>query len=53
MAHEWGTFTTVQGSDGSAPGGLMHADRDLPEFVRDIGDTAGVSGKMDTPVIHF
>ena len=56
IAHEWGTFTTVQGSDGSALGGLMHDDRDLPEFVHDIRDTAGVTGvhgKMETPVIYF
>jgi hypothetical protein len=56
IAHEWGTFTTVQGSDGSSLGGLMHDDRDLPEFVHDIRDTAGVTGvhgKMETPVIYF
>lgn len=56
IAHEWGTLTTVQGSDGSALGGLMHDDRDLPSFVHDIRSTRGVTGvhgKMETPVIYF
>lgn len=56
VVHEWGTFTTVQGSDGVVLDGLRHEERDLPAFVHDIRDFAGISGvspKMETPVIYF
>ena len=55
-AHEWGTFTSVQGSDGVVLDGLTHEARDLPSFVYDLRDTAnitGVSPKMETPVVYF
>ncbi|MGE0431497.1 MAG: hypothetical protein AB7K09_04045 [Planctomycetota bacterium] len=54
--HEWGTFTSLQGSDGSTLDGLRHEERDLPAFVYDIRDKHGVTGiapKMETPVIYF
>jgi len=54
--HEWGTFTAVQGSTGTVLDGLSHEERDLPEFVHDIRDFAGITGvspKMETPVIYF
>lgn len=56
VAHEWGTFTSVQGSDGVVLDGLMHEETDLPEFVYDLRDEAGVTGvspKMETPVVYF
>ena len=54
--HEWGTLTSVQGSDGVTLDGLRHEERDLPSFVhhlRDVNRLTGVSPKMETPVIYF
>lgn len=56
VAHEWGTFTSVQGSDGVVLDGLQHEETDLPSFVYDLRDRAGITGvspKMETPVIYF
>ncbi len=33
VVHEWGTFTSVQGSDGIALEGLQHEEEGLPAFV--------------------
>lgn len=33
--HEWGTFTSVQGADGTGLEGLHHEEEALPEFVYD------------------
>jgi hypothetical protein len=33
VVHEWGTFTSMQGSDGIALEGLQHEEESLPEFV--------------------
>jgi hypothetical protein len=33
VVHEWGTFTSVQGSDGVALEGLQHEEESLPGFV--------------------
>lgn len=54
--HEWGTFTSVQGSNGVTLGGLTHDPVGLPPFVYDIRDRMGLSGsspKMETPVVYF
>jgi hypothetical protein len=54
--HEWGTLTTVQGSDGVVLDGLTHEESGLPAFVYDLRDRArltGVSPKMETPVIYL
>jgi len=32
-AHEWGTFTSVQGSDGETLAGLEHEEEALPSFI--------------------
>jgi len=59
VVHEWGTFTTVQGSDGVILDGLSHDEKDLPEFVHDLrkgryGRNMAVRGiKMETPVVYF
>ena len=56
VAHEWGTFTSVMGSDGTTLSGLSHEERDLPSFVYDIREFAALTGaspKMETPVIYF
>ncbi|MBI2372827.1 MAG: hypothetical protein HYV07_02390 [Deltaproteobacteria bacterium] len=63
-AHEWGTFTSVMGSDGKSLEGLQHTEELLPSFVhmRDAtaGPTKGAGGlaapvhqKLETPVIYF
>lgn len=54
--HEWGTFVSVQGSDGIALDGLRHHDRDLPPFVYDLAQRGGILAlqlKMETPVVYF
>jgi hypothetical protein len=33
VAHEWGTFTSMQGSDGITLDGLQHEEEGLPDFV--------------------
>ncbi len=33
VVHEWGTFTSMQGSNGSALEGLQHEEESLPDFV--------------------
>jgi hypothetical protein len=33
VVHEWGTFTSVQGSDGVSLEGLQHEEEGLPSFV--------------------
>jgi hypothetical protein len=61
IVHEWGTDTTVVGSDGSLQRGLHHEEEDLPAFVYDrvkAAREAGMSGpsvevKMETPVTYF
>lgn len=37
VVHEWGTFTSVVGSDGQALEGLHHEEESLPEFVHRFG----------------
>ncbi|MGE0190834.1 MAG: hypothetical protein AB7T63_02225 [Planctomycetota bacterium] len=54
--HEWGTLTSVQGSDGVVLDGLAHDETGLPSFVYDLRDRTrltAVSPKMETPVIYF
>jgi len=59
IAHEWGTFTSVAGPDGTAVSWHPLAGSiDLPCFVyhfRDPGFKGGLYGtvRMETPVIYF
>lgn len=67
QVHEWGTFTTVAGSDGILLTGLQREEEHLPPFVHHhpgfhggvINVKAmpvparGVRVKMETPVIYF
>jgi hypothetical protein len=64
VVHEWGTFTSLQGSDGKTQLGMAHEEEALPFFVhgRDTLSTyaksleypAGpVTQKMETPVLYF
>jgi len=38
-AHEWGTFTSLVGSDGKTQPGMYHEDEVLPDFVHTFGET--------------
>mgnify|MGYP003690441857 CR=1 FL=1 len=38
-AHEWGTFTSLVGSDGKTQTGMYHEDEHLPDFVHEFGET--------------
>ncbi|MCO5142877.1 MAG: hypothetical protein M9962_07295 [Oligoflexia bacterium] len=39
IAHEWGTFTSLVGSNGVTQHGMYHEDEVLPEFVHSFGET--------------
>ncbi len=63
--HEWGTFTSVSGSDGVLLPGLQQEEEPLPTFVHShagmgwnygkgwVRPLTNVTVKMETPVIYF
>ena len=57
--HEWGTFTSIAGSEGKAQDWLpLTASTDLPSFVehfREVAFKGGLRGtiRMETPVLYF
>ena len=65
VVHEWGTFTTLEGSDGKFLSGLYHEEEKLPSFVQHEGEEynnglnkgfyecKNVTVKMETPVLYF
>jgi hypothetical protein len=57
VVHEWGTFLSVQGSDGATLGGMVDSDEPLPPFVESRGIQAWqrslMCQKMETPVTYF
>ncbi len=57
IAHEWGTFVSMEGSDGLVLEGLHHDEADLPGFVhsrpRDQLRLHATQSKLETPVIYF
>jgi hypothetical protein len=57
IVHEWGTFLSVQGSDGVTLGGMVDSDEVLPSFVEERGiaswQRAQLFSKMETPVTYF
>src|SRR4051794_28729459 len=57
VVHEWGTFLSVQGSDGATLGGMVDSEEKLPSFVRERDlngrNRAGMFQKMETPVTYF
>src|SRR5262249_30274635 len=57
IVHEWGTFLSVQGSDGGTLGGMVESEEDLPNFVRERGlggrNRACLMQKVETPVTYF
>jgi len=57
IVHEWGTFLSMSGSDGSTLDGMYHEEHALPAFVhsrsRDQLRLPLVLLKGETPVIYF
>jgi hypothetical protein len=57
VVHEWGTFLSVQGSDGVTLGGMVDSDEPLPGFVEarsiESWQRAIMTQKMETPVTYF
>jgi hypothetical protein len=58
IAHEWGTFTSVAGEDGTAvQWAPLSGTSDLPCFVRHLGPVhaklARSLVRMETPVLYF
>lgn len=62
IAHEWGTFTSVQSAKGSVLEGLHHEEEPLPSFVfkrargywgKGMEVLSQVTQKLETPVIYF
>ena len=55
--HEWGTFLSVQGSDGETLGGMVDSEEVLPAFVDMRGvptwERSMILMKMETPVTYF
>lgn len=65
--HEWGTFTTLHGSDGGSLSGLYYEEERLPDFVYHLPGFSpdpyiftngykpckNVTVKMETPVLYF
>ncbi len=68
VVHEWGTYTSLQGSDGEDVDGMHYEEESLPAFVHgriaeaptmsaskrtEEAFLAGVTQKLETPVIYF
>src|SRR6266545_646594 len=57
VVHEWGTFVSMESSDGLVLEGLHHDEADLPSFVhsrpRDQLRLHATQSKLETPVIYF
>ena len=58
-AHEWGTFTSIAGPDGTALTWIpLNSSTDLPDFVEHLANSdfkGGLRGtiRMETPVLYF
>ena len=49
VVHEWGTFTSLVGSNGQAQNGMYHEDEALPDFVK-LAEAFGAVGlRAKTP----
>ncbi|MGZ5279897.1 MAG: hypothetical protein ACXWC9_08145 [Pseudobdellovibrionaceae bacterium] len=51
VVHEWGTFTSLQGSNGKDQIGIYHDDEKLPDFVHGLGEILG-KPIVQVPVDH-
>ena len=50
--HEWGTFTSLVGSNGVTQHGMYHEDEALPDFVHGFGETLATVEPTPTPRPH-
>jgi len=50
-AHEWGTFTSLVGSNGITQNGMYHEDEALPGFVHGFGDMINAPPPIAQPPI--
>src|SRR5262245_27648507 len=48
-AHEWGTFTSLVGSNGITQNGMYHEDEPLPDFVHSFGELRLEAALPPTP----
>lgn len=48
-AHEWGTFTSLVGSNGVTQNGMYHEDEHLPGFVHGFGELRTETPPLITP----
>ncbi|MGZ3670257.1 MAG: hypothetical protein ACXWR4_10155, partial [Bdellovibrionota bacterium] len=48
-AHEWGTFTSLVGSNGITQNGMYHEDEPLPDFVHGFGAIQPAAPQPVTP----
>lgn len=57
IVHEWGTFLTMNGSDGITLDGMYHEEHALPSFVHSRSNDQlhirSAMSKGETPVIYF
>jgi hypothetical protein len=57
IVHEWGTYLSVQGSDGVTLGGMIDSEEKLPLFVHEEAlagrNRACLFCKVETPVTYF
>ena len=54
IVHEWGTFTSMQGSDGLVLEGLHHEEEGLPAFVHNLrGIEAAPGGAKGRTAVKF
>jgi len=51
-AHEWGTFTSLVGSNGITQNGMYHEDERLPAFVHGFGETRPASSSIDMNLLR-
>ncbi len=48
--HEWGTFTSLVGSNGVTQNGMYHEDEELPAFVHGFGALGNIGSPTAPPV---
>lgn len=46
LVHEWGTFTSLVGSNGVTQHGMYHEDEVLPDFVHNFGESKPVNSRL-------
>ena len=52
IVHEWGTFTTLAGSDGILLPGLYHEEEQLPNFVQHFPVSPAAGGSVKDSLLN-